>query len=91
MFVHAHTDIVLVKMVLSITLQQTYSLARFLNSFEVKEQKECENKGEPSNQAGLLPVQKQYWKKAHKDLLSRDLHLCFKSSLRPLHYWYSVS
>lgn len=56
MFVHAHTDIVLVKMVLSITLQQTYSLARFL--IEVKEQKECENKGEPSNQAGLLPVQK---------------------------------
>lgn len=58
MFVYAHTDIVLVKMVLSITLQ-TYSLARFLNTFGVaREQMECENKGDQSNQAGLLPVQK---------------------------------
>lgn len=59
MFVYAHTDIVLVKMVLSITLQQTYSLARFRNTFGVaREQMQHENKGEPSNQVGLLPVQK---------------------------------
>lgn len=79
MFVYAHTDIVLIKMVLSITLQQTYTLAMFLNTFGVaREQKEHESKGEPNNHAGLLPVQKWYWeaniwKKAHKDFLNRDV------------------
>lgn len=59
MFVYAHTDIVPVKMVLSITLQQKNSLARFINTFGVaREQKDHENEGEPSNQVGLLPVQK---------------------------------
>lgn len=61
MFVYAYTDIVLTKMVLSITLQQTYTLAMFLNTSGVaREQKEHESKGEPNNQAGLLPDQKWY-------------------------------
>lgn len=51
MFVYAHTDINLVKIVLSITLQQTYSLDSFLNSFGVaREQKEHGNKGKQNNQ-----------------------------------------
>lgn len=67
MFVYAHTDIILVKTVLSITLQtysgqllqQTYSLASFLNTIGVaREQKDHENKGEPIIKAGMLPVQK---------------------------------